>query len=345
MDYYEKYLKYKSKYLKLKKQSGGYLSDIAIPTTNLKTILQYLYSYMNTIDICFHSGTFIIEITNNAISNKLGDIWKNANPREVLGITQSQQITQRTHSFFKDIKEHKEQRVYIPGNHQDTPQSQNYTIYGGVSNEVCNLQFITYCKNTKTYTYTNKGVALLYPIIAKIDEIEYHYMFLKLEGSGITCGFKDIYGHSKQAQQRYFRKDEKDEKDKKNTSGSSLQNEIQLTGTHIQSEIKLDDTRREDCRLDYIKKNKEEKTLADTIKEYRSETMRIVSSDNYKILTKSYNSGNPNRETIMNKMDFYTTNIRTGKELFIPMELLLDIIHTPLEVPDIVTDDSITTSL
>jgi len=288
MDYYEKYLKYKNKYIDLKNllTGGDKTSD------DITSILNKLYIFLDQNKICFDKGAFVFELDNDEMSKKLKDIYNS-------GITRKLSMT---HNYYQSNDKHYKQRICNPN---DCVPTSEYTIKGMPMKEIKILLVsnCTFCntneendeneenvENLKCEKVENvpKEVVLMYLFNVSYNNMNKEYMYLKLETKG-TTNILDKIIHGVSAIKRYI-----------------LKSEIENL------------SRREDNIKDY-KKNM--KKFDYNI--YKSETLQIVEEDNNKMI--NIFTDNTVKMDIKKNMDFYTKYVRTGRELYIP-SLLMGII-------------------
>ena len=199
------------------------------------------------------------------------------------GITRSIAIT---HNFHQSNKEHAPQRLCNPN---DCIAPNTYNISGHPMKEIKMLltSNCTVCSDTLCEKKENapKEVILMYIFKVSINGVQKEYLYMKLEGKS-TQGLKDKIMHSINAVKRYMMK----------------------SGIEPFS-------RREDSIKDY---HKNMKPFVYDI--YKTETLAIVNEDNEKMINIFTNDNDKNE--IKESLNFYTKNIRTGRELFIPAKLM-----------------------
>ena len=188
---YIKYIKYILKYNELLLIGGG---KIDIKTSkNAYNLVNMLYNYIKTVSLCFSSGTFIVELTENKISNIINELYKNGIKRRI----------QKTHTNFKDTNSHlkNKYKCYV-----DKKCQRNYTIISEPQKEIVIDPYNVSCDDTKKI---ERQCVLMYPFTLTVNNVATKYMFIKIE-TDCTIDFVSMVKHGVGAIKRYILKNEKD---------------------------------------------------------------------------------------------------------------------------------------
>ena len=181
--YYLKYLKYKLKYYELSGGGGN---------IEAKHVVNKLYELIKTLKLCFSSGTFIIELTDNGVSKKLIDLYNTV---------AKQRPVQKTHNSFKDTEHHIKDK------------------YDCISEQLCNRNYTITSEPQKEITIpeTNvgcekevmRGCVLMYRFNLTMNNVTTKYMFVKIESDCVTGGLLSLLKHGFSALKIYIFKEKK----------------------------------------------------------------------------------------------------------------------------------------